>query len=197
MKRLIIITGISGCGKTTIAKKLYMHFEKSTVLSMDTLRENIYDLVGFYSKAQKEALKEPTYEIFQTLLQICMKRQDETIIIEFPFHPRWQQVFENYLNVYQYTAITVHVYGIDYDDIYEKLQKRNNSATRHPAHSLAVYNPKYRKQYISKNELSYQSQKKDYENKKYTTICLGKVVNYINDEKHNIDMLIRQIESMK
>ena len=43
MNKLIIVTGISGSGKTTISKYIYNHYKNSTIISMDILKENIYD----------------------------------------------------------------------------------------------------------------------------------------------------------
>ena len=49
MKKLIIVTGISGSGKTTISNYLYNHYKNSTLLSIDTIKERIYEIVGFYN----------------------------------------------------------------------------------------------------------------------------------------------------
>ena len=53
MKKLIIISGISGTGKTTLAKKMYQKIENSTLISLDSLKEDIYDIMGFKDKKQK------------------------------------------------------------------------------------------------------------------------------------------------
>lgn len=46
MRNLIITTGISGCGKTALSHYICNRYENSTLISMDTLKENIYDIVG-------------------------------------------------------------------------------------------------------------------------------------------------------
>lgn len=46
MNKLIIITGVSGKWKTTLANILYEKIENSTLLSYDKLSESIYDIVG-------------------------------------------------------------------------------------------------------------------------------------------------------
>ena len=56
MNKLIIVTGISGSGKTTISKYIYNHYNNFTIISMDTLKENIYDLVGFDNYEEKQNL---------------------------------------------------------------------------------------------------------------------------------------------
>ena len=46
MKKLIIITGVSGTGKTTLARILYKKLENSILLSYDEFSEKIYDMIG-------------------------------------------------------------------------------------------------------------------------------------------------------
>ncbi len=55
MKKLIIITGVSGTGKTTLARTLYKKLENSILLSYDELSEKIYDIIGFKNEKQKKA----------------------------------------------------------------------------------------------------------------------------------------------
>lgn len=38
MNKLIIVTGISGSGKSTISKHINDHYETSTIISMDILK---------------------------------------------------------------------------------------------------------------------------------------------------------------
>ena len=90
MSKLIIITGISGTGKTTLAKILYNKIESSTLLSFDTLTENIYDIVGFKNKTEKKSLKQLNTNIYKSLIEECMKRKDEIIILEKPFKIEWK-----------------------------------------------------------------------------------------------------------
>lgn len=56
MKKLIIISGISGVGKSTLARKMYQKIKNSTLISLDVLAENIYDIMGFKDKKQKKSL---------------------------------------------------------------------------------------------------------------------------------------------
>lgn len=45
MRKLIIITGVSGTGKTTLAKILHKKLENSILLPYDELSENISDMI--------------------------------------------------------------------------------------------------------------------------------------------------------
>ncbi len=193
MGKLIIITGISGSGKSTISKEIYNHYKKSTLISMDTLKENIYELVGFYNYPQKQNLKKIIYNTFLDLLDECMSRNDENIIIEYPFNKDWENKLKILTKKYNYEAITIRVKGISYDTVYERLNIRNNSSNRHPSHSLIDYNPKMKDKYISTNNLDYEELKRDYDSNKYTSLTIGKTIDFINDN-FNYENLISMID---
>ena len=53
---------------------------------MDTLKEDIYDLVGYDTENQKQDLQKIIYDIFINLLEECMRRNDKNIVIEYPFN---------------------------------------------------------------------------------------------------------------
>lgn len=193
MKKLIIVTGISGSGKTTISNYIYNHYKNSTIISMDTLKEDIYDIVGFNNNEQKQNLKPIIYNTFMELLNECMKRNDENIIIEYPFNNSWENEFKKLVDKYNYNAITIKVKGKDYDTIFQRLNNRNNNSKRHPSHSLTSYNLKEKDKYKSTNELDYKELKYDYETDKYTSINVGREIIFINDNS-NYNYLIEQID---
>lgn len=195
MNRLIIVTGISGSGKSTISNYIYNHYKNSTLISMDVLKENIYDLVGFNNSEQKQNLKSIIYNTFAELLNECMRRNDENIIIEYPFNNSWENKLKKLVDKYNYKAITIKVKGKDYDTIFQRLDNRNNTKKRHPSHALTSYNLKEKDKYKSTNELDYEELKYDYETNKYTSINIGKEIVFINDN-FNYDGLIEQIDNV-
>lgn len=192
MNRLIIITGISGSGKTTIAKTIHNHYANSTLISLDTIKTNIYDLAGFNNYEQKQSLKPIIYSTFIKLLEECLKREDENIIIEYPFNKNWEPKFQELVTKYHYEAITIRVKGTSFHDIYQRLVKRDNSSNRHPGHSLIIYNPKFKEDYVSTLKLDYEKLEKDYQSDKYTSIAIGKTIDFLNntsDLKEIIELL--------
>lgn len=193
MKRLIIVTGISGSGKSTISSYIYKYYKNSTLISIDTLKEKLCEVVGFYNYEQKENLKQISYNLFIELLNECMRRYDETIIIEYPFSKKWENKFKELIYKYNYEVVTIRLKGTDYDTIYKRLKERDNSFNRHPSHSLNNYNPKERKDYKSISTLSYEQLKQDYESNKYSSINLGKTIDIVNNNL-DYDKLMRQID---
>lgn len=193
MKKIIIVTGVSGIGKTTISSYLYNHYKESTLISMDQLKESIYPLIGYKSKQEKNQLKDIVYSLFSSILEECMNREDEIIIVEYPFSQKWKIVFENLIKKYSYRAITINVKTNDYEEVFDIVDKRNNSNQRNIIHSIDNYNPHKKSEYRSKNEINYNSWKEDYLSNKYTSINLGKVIDFYNIDD-SYEELIKQIE---
>ncbi len=189
MEKLIIVTGITGIGKTTLASYLYKHYEHSTLISIDKLKESIFDIMGYQNKEEKDNIKEIVYDLFARLLEESMRRRDKVVIVEYPFKIRWQDIFQHLVEKYHYEAITINVKTEDYDFVYERLDKRNNSSERHVIHSAYAYNPKNKSKYKSTNEISYAKWKSDYLNNKYTSINLGTVINFFSDTESYEELL--------
>lgn len=193
MKTLIIVTGVSGIGKTTISSFLYNYYEESTLISIDQLKEKIYDIAGYKNKQEKDALKDIVYNLFTSMLDECMHRSDKIIIVEYPFSKKWQSIFQNLMEKYSYDAVTINVKTKDYEKVFELVDERNNSSKRHVTHSLYTYNPKKKMEYKSTNEINYDNWKNDYLENKYTNIDLGKVIDFYNlDDTY--EQLIKKIE---
>lgn len=193
MKKLIIVTGVSGIGKSTVSSFLYNYYEESVLISMDQLKENIYDIVGYKNKQEKDALKNVIYDLFNRMVNECMIRGDNIVIVEYPFSIKWQSVFQKLIEKYSYEAVTINVKTKDYEKVFELVDERNNSSERHVIHSLYTYNPKKKMEYKSTNEINYDNWKNDYLENKYTNINLGKVIDFYNlDDSY--DQLIKEIE---
>ena len=193
MKKIIIITGISGTGKSTLAQKLYQKIENSTLLSMDTLAENIYDIAGFKNKKEKQQLKKLYTTMFKKLLETVLKREDEIVIVEYPFKKEWISFFERIIEKYHYEAYTIRLYAKDFETIWERLQKREPSKQRHPSHYLEAYELKNKNQYKPYFEYKYDTLKKEYEENISNCIQIGTVIKVKDIEDLKLEQLITTI----
>lgn len=194
MKKIIIITGISGTGKSSFAKKLYNDIENSTLLSYDQLSENIYDMIGFKNIEEKKSLQLLNRELYKRLIEESMKREDEVIILEKPFTKEWKAFFENLIKKYKYDACTINMYAKDFDTIWNRLVKREKSKKdRHPSHYLNSYCLKNKDKYNPYFEYRYDSLKEEYDKLISNSINLGNVIEVNDIEDVNIDKLIEKI----
>jgi len=194
MNKLVIITGISGTGKTTLAKMLYERIENSTLLSYDELSENIYDILGFINKEEKKALQKLNVEIYIRLIEECMQRKDEVIILEKPFKKQWIEFFENLIQKFNYQVYTINMFAKNFDIIWRRLLKREKSKeSRHPSHYLDSYSIKKKEEYNPYFEYDYNTLKTEYNELISNSINLGNIIKVDDIEEVNIEELIEKI----
>lgn len=192
MRKLIIITGVSGTGKTTLAKLLNNKLENSILLSYDEFSEKISDMIGFKNKKQKEHLYYLKLNIYKKLIEECMERKDEIIILEKPFTIEWQSFFENLVNKYKYQVYTINMFAKDFQTIWSRLlQRENEKENRHPSHYLDSYYFNKRNEYTPFFEYEYDSLKTEYDNLISNSINLGNIINLDDIANVNIDVLIQ------
>lgn len=196
MNKLIIITGISGTGKSTLAQMLYNKIENSVKISFDKLSENTYDMIGFSNEKEKKDLKLLNEKIYKTLIKQCMKRNDSVIILEKPFRVKWKNFFRKLSEQYGYEIYTINMYAKDFETIWKRLLKREMSIEeRHPSHYLNSYSLKKKEKYEPYFEYDYNQLKKEYDELLSNSINLGNVINIDDIEKLDIDKLIEKIMS--
>lgn len=165
------------------------------LISVDTIQEEINDLVGFSGSEQKSALQEIAYQTFENILECCMKREDPLILIEYPFNKKWEPVLQRFIKEYNYEGVTIHVYGESFDEIWNRLEQRNKSPKRHLSHSLSTYNPKEKSSYKPINALDYSELKKVYDTEKYTTISIGTIINYVEKKATSIQEIVKILDN--
>ena len=194
MKKLIIITGVSGVGKTILAQILYKKLENSILLSYDDFSEKIYYIIGCKNKEQKKHLYYLKIEMYKKLIEECMQREDEIIILEKPFKIEWKDFLKNLITKYEYETYTINIFAKDFETIWNRLSKRESlKEERHPAHYLNSYYYNKRDKYKPFFEYQYNTLKAEYDNLLSNNINLGNVINLEDIEKVNIDKLIKSL----
>lgn len=194
MNKLIIITGISGTGKTTLAKTLYKKIENSTLLSYDEFIESISDIAGFKNESEKKSLRLLNTRMYKKLIEECMKRKDEVIILETPFSRKWTKFFNKLIEEYNYDVCTINMFAQNFDIIWKRLLKREKSKKdRHPSHYLESYCLKKKEEYKPYFEYDYDILKKEYDELIANSINLGNVIDVRDIEELNVDKLIKKL----
>ncbi len=152
----ILVTGIPAAGKTTMAEYLSkrMHLP---VFSKDTVKELLYDNVGFRSRREKVQLGIASMEmIYYSAKQLMKVRQP--FILENNFEHISKDGIMALLKEYQYPALTITLTG-DYRVIHQRFLERNISPQRHRGHVLNDCYPEEHKHSIEElreASLSYE-----------------------------------------
>lgn len=133
----ILVTGIPAAGKSTMAEVMSERL-KLPVISKDTMKELLFDNVGFQSRAEKVNLGIASMEIMYYIAGQLMKI-GQPFILENNFEYSSEYGIRNLLAKYQYSALTITLTG-DYKVIYQRFLERESSPDRHRGH---VVNNRY------------------------------------------------------
>lgn len=186
MKKLIILTGISGTGKTTMAKYIQEKLENVTIITVDTILENLCDIVGFKDKEQKKKIRSLTKKTSKKLLELCMEREDEIIVIDYPFSKIWEKYFKRISEKYQYDVLTVKMYGESFEDIWDRVYQRDMSDERHIIHEIDCYNVKDKDKIVNKKTAQNKNVlRRIYKEERRTKIVVGDEIKIISNNEHN------------
>lgn len=127
----ILVAGMPASGKSTVAKYLSEKM-KIPMISKDSLKEILFDEVGFQSREEKNKLGRAAMMLMYHMAEQCMQIK-VPFILENNFEYASKEELERLLEVYHYTAITVRLTG-DPKKIYERFAKRDLSPERHRGH---------------------------------------------------------------
>lgn len=105
---------------------------KLPVISKDTIKELLFDNVGFQSRTEKVKLGIASMEIMYYVASQLMKA-GQPFILENNFEYSSEQGMKSLLEKYQYSVLTITLTG-DYKVIYQRFLKRENSPDRHRGH---------------------------------------------------------------
>lgn len=128
---LILVTGIPAAGKSTMAAVLSERL-KLPVISKDTMKELLFDNVGFRSREEKVNLGIASMEIMYYVAGQLMKT-GQSILLENNFEYSSLDGLKKLLEQYPCPVLTITLTG-DYKAIYQRFLERESSPDRHRGH---------------------------------------------------------------
>lgn len=134
---VILVTGIPASGKSMLAEKLSSNLGLPW-FSKDRIKEELYDTIGFTSRAEKVRLGIASMEVLYYLAEQMMQC-GKSFILENNFEADSRPGLVRLLERYGYRTLTLRLTG-DYAHIYERFVQREHSPLRHPGH---VTNSRY------------------------------------------------------
>lgn len=105
---------------------------KLPVISKDTIKEYLFDFVGFHSRGEKVKLGTASMEIMYYVAGQLM-RAGQPFILENNFEHVSKRGIKNLLEKYRYPLLTITLTG-DYKVVYQRFLEREASPGRHRGH---------------------------------------------------------------
>lgn len=133
----ILVAGMPASGKSTLALKISGELN-IPVLSKDSIKELMFDDIGFHSRDEKVRLGNAAMHIMYYAAEQMMKCS-MPFVLENNFEDASMPGIMELLTGYRYQGITVLLTG-NPAVIYERFRNRNASDDRHPGH---VYDDMY------------------------------------------------------
>lgn len=134
MKNLILVAGLPASGKTSFCDYLTKALQ-IPVISKDTIKASLYEIVGFDNLAQKKILGEASFNIMYLVAAQSMKI-GLPVILEGNFDSTTLPDLKELIQKYGYHCIAVR-FGGDLRIIYDRFIKRCNTSTLASGHVSA------------------------------------------------------------
>ena len=135
---IIILAGMPATGKSTIAKQLTDYFGYP-VLEKDSIKEGLFDTIGFECYAQKRQLDIAANEVLLRIMESMMKA-GSSIIVDNNFDTISSQKLKELLENYSPNCVTVFLTG-DPQILYERYVERDSAGRRHLGHAMQTHYP--------------------------------------------------------
>lgn len=168
----ILVAGMPAAGKSTMAKVIAEKWSLP-VISKDSIKEFLYDNIGFQSRADKVNLGVASMEIMYYVADQLMKAV-QPFILENNFEYASEQGVKALLEKYQYAALTITLTG-DYKVIYQRFLERESSPDRHRGHVVNDCYPEkkaHSPEEINAAAISYEDYVRSVEHRGFDAFCV-------------------------
>ena len=129
---LILISGFSCTGKTTLAKKIAERYSLP-VIGRDNIKESLYDSLGYSDREWSKKLGIASYDLLYLFTEQLLANQ-KSLIIESNFKSETDTVkLVSFKSKYQFNLLQIHCYT-SVAIALERFKARAISGTRHPGH---------------------------------------------------------------
>lgn len=136
-KTMVLLAGYPGTGKSYICKQILDIAPDFLIVSQDTIKEAVFDELGYDNLIQKEQLTLQSWELYYQQLETAMK-EGRRILSDYPFSEKQRPRLQALREQYAYEVITIRLLA-DLDILYERQRKRDLDPTRHISHIMSHY----------------------------------------------------------
>lgn len=129
---MIIITGPPGVGKTALCNRIKNELN-ITCIERDSIKEILFDVLGYSSREWSMKLGEATYEILNSLIERLLQGNN-TFVVESNFNPKsLSNLIARLREKYEFKVYIINCSG-DERVLFERYRKRIETGERHPGH---------------------------------------------------------------
>jgi len=129
---LIIVSGLSCTGKSTLAEKISEKF-KYPYFGKDMFKELLFDELGYSDRIWSRKLGVAGYAILYKIAENLLKT-GQSVILESDFKPEVdRQTFKELAKKFSFKIMEILCYA-DGKILFERFKQRAESGNRHPGH---------------------------------------------------------------
>lgn len=126
---LILVLGLPGSGKTTLAKRLSEKFTLP-LISKDDIKVVLFDVYGWKDREWSKLAGRASYEIMDYFI-VEQLRAGHSLIVESPFNPEFANAkFRKWQEAYDVHYVQIYCYA-DADVIRQRFKERAATNSRH------------------------------------------------------------------
>ena len=127
---LYIVTGVSGSGKTTLVRRMASELYDCVLLSVDDFKQEVYEHYEFLNRDENRVLNRLAKLKFQAELTLLMRKNESSIIVEYPFKEEWNGVFKDLAFRYNYRRVVVNCVSFPFEELWKRKVVRDKSDER-------------------------------------------------------------------
>lgn len=135
---VLIIAGMPASGKSTVSKAISAAFGYP-ILEKDSLKEAIFDTMGFQCYAEKRAADHAANAVLLRAAEALLKAGG-SMILDNNFDVTSSEELDRLLRRYECRCVTVFLGG-DADAFYRRYVERDRLHLRHPGHVVQDHYP--------------------------------------------------------
>ena len=131
-QKLIIITGLPGSGKTSLALALQGKLNLP-LISKDAIKETLFDELGYSDREWSKKIGKATFSLMDKQINDLLSH-GISLIVEANFKPEFDShKFKQWIDTYTCNAIQI-ICTADNKILFERFKQRALDGQRHPGH---------------------------------------------------------------
>lgn len=146
---LVLVAGLPGTGKSYLCTRIRERFPGCTQVSIDDIKEKLWEEHGFDNAEQKQVLDRRALEIFFGEIEAALSRDAHSgdasdgserplVLSDYPFSIKQLPTLRALCERYGATALTIRLTA-DLEVLFERQQRRDLDPSRHLGHIVDRY----------------------------------------------------------